>query len=203
MKIKRQRLEITWPALQAPAQTEPGLLVQFLPVKTSELVLEQDGAKGVAITAGVNHGGYALDPWGMTRAQSKILLLANHDHDTPLGEVTELTQSAEGIRFGSRFVEPEDKTTGWAERWADAMARYRQGMLPMASVGFVPNVQSVEMHEDGYPIFRQWALVEISLVAAGLDPGADLQRAPAAAPPGADAPPAGRLLVTFPNLTRK
>jgi hypothetical protein len=207
MTIKRQRLQIAWPArAQAQGQAdpaEPGLLVQFLLVPSATLVLEQAGPRGIAVTAGKNHGGYALDPAGWVRGQDKILLLANHDHDTPLGEVTDVKTQDTDVLFKSTLVEPEDKTTAWAQRWADAVARYRQGMLPAASVGFIPNHESIDFDPDhGFPIFRQWALVEVSLVAVGLDAGAVTQQQPPAAPPGAAATPVSRLLVPFPIFTK-
>jgi hypothetical protein len=62
------------------------------------------------------------------------------------------------------------------------MARYMQGLLPAVSVGFVPDFASFD-DSEGFPIFRQWSLVEVSLVAAGLDSGAVSQHAPAVTAP--------------------
>lgn len=217
--ILRQRMPISWPAITPRTPTvarsiltqraedgSPAYLVQFVAataagVQGSGLILEQDGVRGIATTANKNHGGYGLDPLGMVRGQEKILLLAEHDHSTPLGVVTRLDPSPDELTFRASFEEPEDKTTAWAQRWNDAMARYRQGVLPGVSVGMIPNPESLDM-EQGFPIFRQWALVELSLVAVGMDAGAVLQRQPPAAPPGAPAPPEGTLLVTFPNFKR-
>lgn len=107
--------------------------------------------QGVATTKHRNNNGHIFDPTGAT-CELPGLLLWNHDWRTPVGRVTAIKATPEGLFFEARII---DGVLSWAELcwW-----HLQTGAIPAVSV----RGKSLPPYKD-----NRWVCFEISLCEQG------------------------------------
>ena len=99
-----------------------------------------------------------------SQAKGKILLLWQHKHDDPIGRITKLEESDEGLYFEAEI----DKGVESADR---ALIQLESGTINQFSIGFKYNWNLIEYNseEDVFEVFGV-KLFEISPVSIAADP---------------------------------
>lgn len=121
---------------------------------------------GIATTGSVDRMGDVVEPRG-GQWELPIPLLRSHDHDRPIGKIIELTATDEGIRVVCEVA----KGTGAADQtWAEI----KQGAMPSLSIGF-RGLES-EPRQGGGLRWKQWELLELSVVSVPANGDARIQR---------------------------
>ena len=136
----------------------------------SATAMDRDGLFGINVRGG-NLDNYLLNP--------VILLMHRQDPDNlPIGRAIDVGYQADELRV--RF----QLDRGYAKA-REAKSSIDRGFLRALSIHYVPRFDDYDVVGDSI-IFRNWDLVEISVVGAGEDPLALIDTVRTANPPGED-----------------
>jgi HK97 family phage prohead protease len=114
--------------------------------------------EGFANRAIVDRGGDLVDPKGMDlkNFMKNPILLFNHNPDFPIGKVTDIQASDEGLFVRAQISSSKaDKITGVRDL-------VREGALKSFSIGFSSNDE--EKNEEGVNVIKSGELLELSVV---------------------------------------
>ena len=126
--------------------------------------------RGIATTPTVDRVGDVVEPLGMkTRGRAKLLMY--HQHQFLVGNITMLKPTAKGIPFEA--VIPKVKEAGIVQdRTNEAIHSLKYNLIDAVSIGFKPNAEKTEVMKNGALRFKEWELLEISLVPIPANPEA-------------------------------
>lgn len=112
---------------------------------------------GIASTPSPDRDGDIVEPKG-AKFNLPFPLLASHDHELPVGEVTKATATSVGIEIEAKL--PKNSGLEYVDR---AIKQVKAGLIKAFSIGFRP-LQS-EPLKSGGRLFKQIEIFETSLVA--------------------------------------
>lgn len=112
---------------------------------------------GIASTPSTDRDGDIVDPKG-ARFKLPLPLLSQHNHDYPIGQVTEAKTTADGIEITASI--PDDSGLHYVDRaWKQLKAKLLGGL----SIGF--RGIKTEPIEGSYGVhFKEWEWFELSVV---------------------------------------
>lgn len=118
---------------------------------------EQRVIRGIASTPSTDRAGDIVEPKGATFTLP-FPLLSQHDHSSPIGEVTSAVVTDKGIEIEA--VIPKDTGLGYVEK---AWLQIKSGLVRGLSIGFrgldvVPTANKKGLH------FKKFEIIELSAV---------------------------------------
>ena len=116
--------------------------------------------RGVASTPGTDRMGDVVLPDG-AQFTLPIPLLWQHDHEKPIGEVTQAKVTPDGIEIVAKLARV-DAPSQLAARLEEAWASIKSGLVRGLSIGFMP-IKYAFLDEGGIE-FQQWDWYELSAV---------------------------------------
>lgn len=121
--------------------------------------VEQRLIRGIASTPGTDRAGDSVDPEG-AKFTLPLPLLSQHDHASPIGEVTHARVTKAGIEIEARI--PKDTGLEYVERaWRQIKANLIRGL----SIGFrALEAEPVKGARSGALRFTSWEWIELSAV---------------------------------------
>jgi HK97 family phage major capsid protein/HK97 family phage prohead protease len=142
-------------------------VLQFRAVDDAARIIE-----GVASTDAVDTYGTILEPRG-AKYELPLPLLWQHDQESPVGEVLEVTVESSRIRIRARILKIDE--AGPVKDTLDrAWQNVKHGLVRGLSVGFLP-IKTVGQR------FTEWSWRELSLVTLPATPGATIEAVRSAA----------------------
>lgn len=126
--------------------------------------------RGVASTSSIDRAGDTIDPLGV-RYSLPMPFLFHHNHEMPIGEVTSIEVTKEGILFEAKIAKIEEPGV-LKNRTDEAFQSIESGLIKAVSVGFTSDDYSET--KTGYH-FKKWELYEISLVTIPANKDATIQ----------------------------
>jgi HK97 family phage major capsid protein/HK97 family phage prohead protease len=142
-------------------------VLQFRAVDDAARIIE-----GVASTDAVDTYGTVLEPRG-AKYELPLPLLWQHDQESPVGEVLEVTVESSRIRIRARILKIDE--AGPVKDTLDrAWQNVKHGLVRGLSVGFLP-IKTVGQR------FTEWSWRELSLVTLPATPGATIEAVRSAA----------------------
>lgn len=128
--------------------------------------------EGIASTPTVDRVGDIVESKG-ARFKTPMPLLMGHDHSSPVGQVTFLQPNAKGIPFKAQL--PIVKEAGRVkDRVDEAIHSMRYGLMSFVSIGFKAVADQAERLASGGIRFKEWHMMELSLVTIPANPEAVL-----------------------------
>jgi HK97 family phage prohead protease len=112
--------------------------------------------KGIASTPSTDRTGDIVEPRG-AKFKLPIPLLSQHDHDSPIGEVTSAQVTDKGIEIEA--VLPKNSGLDYVEK---AWLQIKSGLMRGLSVGF--RALDAEPIKGGGVKFKSWEWIELSAV---------------------------------------
>lgn len=112
--------------------------------------------KGIASTPSTDRAGDIVEPKG-ARFTLPIPLLSQHDHGSPIGQVTKATVTDRGIEIEATI--PKDTGLGYVEK---AWLQVKSGLVRGLSIGF--RGTKAEPIKGGGIKFKEWTWLELSCV---------------------------------------
>jgi len=133
----------------------------------SSLVLKSIDAErreitGWATTPEVDHIGDIVEPTGAV-FKLPLPLLHQHQHDRPVGVVTDAKVTAAGISIKAKLAKV-DEPAALRERVEIAWAEIKHGLVNGLSIGFAPLECSFLEDKSGGIRYSKWSWIELSLV---------------------------------------
>jgi HK97 family phage prohead protease len=118
---------------------------------------EQRIIKGIASTPSTDRSGDIVEPKGATFSLP-FPLLSQHDHSSPIGEVTSAVVTDKGIEIEAKI--PKDSGLGYVDK---AWLQIKSGLVRGLSIGFrglevVPTPNKKGLH------FKKFEVIELSAV---------------------------------------
>jgi HK97 family phage major capsid protein/HK97 family phage prohead protease len=121
---------------------------------------EDDAAEriieGIATTPSTDRSGDIVEPLG-GEWKEPVPLLVHHDSEKPIGHLTSIKATKDGIVIKGRIV--KDSGLGYVDQ---AWKQIKAGLVRGLSIGFVPKEYS--FMKDGGIHFTKWSLLELSAV---------------------------------------
>lgn len=112
--------------------------------------------RGIASTPSTDRAGDIVEPKG-ARFTLPIPLLSQHDHESPIGQVTKATVTDNGIEIEATI--PKDSGLGYVEK---AWLQVKSGLVRGLSIGF--RGTKAEPIKGGGVRFKEWNWLELSCV---------------------------------------
>lgn len=176
-------------------------------VKASYDAGEKQWLGGVANAKEVDRMNEVLDPTGIIAGgyMKNSVLLYQHDHNRPLGLVTQLRPEESGVYFEGWNGDPK-AGAALTKTQEEARSLVAQRVLKAVSVGFIPHkIRMPAYDNDGNMVdpamIEQWEMLELSIVSVPCNAGAlfDLKDGDPA-PPAPALDPAFAKRLIFPTL---
>lgn len=124
---------------------------------------------GLAVSPRIDRSGDIIEPDGITAAPDGIPLLLRHDPKQIIGIARLLPPDQGGVRFEATL--PHTSEPGpLRERIQEAIRLIQDRRLTAVSIGFNPIDGAFETMAGGGIRYRQIEIVELSLVAVGINP---------------------------------
>lgn len=118
--------------------------------------------RGIASTPSTDRMGDIVEPSG-AEFKLPVPLLWQHDHSSPIGNVTEAKITKNGIEIVAKLVAPSsDMPNGLQSRLAEAWSSIKTGLVRGLSIGFSPTEYS--FLDSGGVHFLKWNWTELSAV---------------------------------------
>ena len=134
--------------------------VAFSVIKVKSFDEETRKFKGIATTPSTDRMGDIVESDG-AKYNLPIPLLFQHDRDKPIGKVTVVSVSKEGIEVEGEVAQI-DSPPGLRARLDEAWASLKHGLIRGLSIGFAPI--KYEFLDSGGIHFKEWDWLELSLV---------------------------------------
>lgn len=139
-------------------------------LRVKQIDSDQRIIRGIASTPTVDRMGDIVVPTG-AKFQTPLPLLLYHDHDKPVGSVTAVAVTDEGIEFEAKL--PDVPEPGMVKQRVDeAWHSIKHSLLAAVSIGFRVLEDGIEMLDNGGVKFSRWEWYELSLVAVPAQPEA-------------------------------
>lgn len=123
---------------------------------------EKREIRGIASTPSTDRMGDIVEPSG-AEFKLPVPLLWQHDHSSPIGNVTEAKVTKNGIEIVAKLVVPSsDMPSGLQSRLAEAWSSIKTGLVRGLSIGFSPTEYS--FLDSGGIHFLKWNWTELSAV---------------------------------------
>ena len=118
--------------------------------------------RGIASTPSTDRMGDIVEPSG-AEFKLPVPLLWQHDHSSPIGNVTEAKITKNGIEIVAKLVAPSpDMPNGLQSRLAEAWSSIKTGLVRGLSIGLSPTEYS--FLDSGGVHFLKWNWTELSAV---------------------------------------
>lgn len=131
---------------------------------------EQRVIRGMATTPTVDRVGDIVEPLGMVQ-RGPVKLHLYHSHDLPVGHVTFGKATKAGVPFEASIPDVAEAGTV-RERVNEAWHSVKYRLLDAVSIGFKALPDGVELLKSGGLRFKQWEIMELSLVGVPANPDA-------------------------------
>ena len=127
--------------------------------------------KGIATDVSPDHVGDRINLQGIELTGATVPLLIQHDHDLPIGTVTDLQPTAKGLMMTAKLPTKVDSPE-LQSRIDTAFSEIKAGLRTGLSIGFIGI--DWEYLSDDTRLFTKIKLLEISVVTIGCNPRAGI-----------------------------
>lgn len=125
---------------------------------------------GLATTPTVDRVQDVVEPMGMQQ-RGPVGLYLYHKHDLPVGQVKFGKATKQGIPFTAEIPDVVEEGTV-RDRVNEAWHSIKYGLLRAVSIGFVPIADAYEVMKNGGIRYKEWEMLELSLVGVPANPEA-------------------------------
>ena len=127
--------------------------------------------KGIATDVSPDHVGDRIDLQGIELTGATVPLLIQHDHDLPIGTVTDLQPTAKGLMMTAKLPTKVDSPE-LQKRIDTAYSEIKEGLRTGLSIGFIG--LDWDYLADDTRLFTKIKLLEVSVVTIGCNPRAGI-----------------------------
>lgn len=127
--------------------------------------------KGIATDVSPDHVGDRIDLQGIELTGATVPLLIQHDHNLPIGTVTDLKPTAKGLMMTAKLPTKVDSPE-LQKRIDTAYSEIKEGLRTGLSIGFIG--LDWQILDDDTRLFTKIKLLEISVVTIGCNPRAGI-----------------------------
>ncbi len=127
--------------------------------------------KGIATDVSPDHVGDRIDLQGIELTGATVPLLIQHDHNLPIGTVTDLQPTAKGLMMTAKLPTKVDSPE-LQKRIDTAYSEIKEGLRTGLSIGFIG--LDWDYLADDTRLFTKIKLLEISVVTIGCNPRAGI-----------------------------
>lgn len=127
--------------------------------------------KGIATDVSPDHVGDRIDLQGIELTGATVPLLIQHDHNLPIGTVTNLQPTAKGLMMTAKLPTKVDSPE-LQKRIDTAYSEIKEGLRTGLSIGFIG--LDWDYLADDTRLFTKIKLLEISVVTIGCNPRAGI-----------------------------
>jgi len=103
--------------------------------------------------------------WDFGNFQKNPIMLYQHNHNLPIGQITEIYTTETGVKFVGRIGKEGKKKTSLQQEVIDLI---EQGIIKSFSVGFIPKDYDYDRNADVL-VYKDVELLEISVVSIPMD----------------------------------
>ena len=127
--------------------------------------------KGIATDVSPDHVGDRIDLQGIELTAATVPLLIQHDHNLPIGTVTDLQPTAKGLMMTAKLPTKVDSPE-LQKRIDTAYSEIKEGLRTGLSIGFIG--LDWDYLADDTRLFTKIKLLEVSVVTIGCNPRAGI-----------------------------
>lgn len=127
--------------------------------------------KGIATDLSPDHVGDRIDLQGIELTAATVPLLIQHDHNLPIGTVTDLQPTAKGLLMTAKLPTKVDSPE-LQKRIDTAYSEIKEGLRTGLSIGFIG--LDWDYLADDTRLFTKIKLLEVSVVTIGCNPRAGI-----------------------------
>ena len=129
---------------------------------------EQRIIKGICTDTQADHVGDRIELTGIELTGATVPLLIQHDHNLPIGTVTDLQPTAKGLMMTAKLPTKVDSPE-LQSRIDTAYSEIKEGLRTGLSIGFI-GLDWEYLADDNTRLFTKIKLLEISVVTIGCNP---------------------------------